>query len=173
MDALDWSLLWGEGEAVTELGELAAQISKIMGDVVSNQSEEHLSFNFTTSSPDATNSQAMVNDSSFQLISSFDDIESICGSDSGSSTSRQRNGDDGSSSLRRIAEKKRKHLDLEVRRRQRMNDNYQELYTLCKPTRKDQASILECASDRLQIHNSQIYSLLSSLTPNCSENFNI
>jgi hypothetical protein len=162
-EAENWNELLTREES--DLGELEIQLRKIMEDDVYHQPTEQPSLNFVA--PSCEENHLQMADSDFQSYCSFEDIESNCGSDSANSTPppmvKQR-GRPRSCLRRTIVEKKRRHLDLEVERRQKMNEKYQELYTLCKPSRRDKASILESANHQLQEHNFQMHLILSSLT---------
>jgi hypothetical protein len=150
--------------------DIQTQLSRILDDSAT-VTLPPLEFQFASSFVSNPNSeqQSPYDGGDLQSYGSLEDMDSSNNSVTTSSVSPvSKRG--GRTNLRRsIVEKKRRHLDLEINRRQKMNDKYQELCTLCRPVRKDKASILESATDRLKEHNSQVQFLLASLNP---ESFN-
>eukprot|EP00475_Leptophrys_vorax_P024869 TRINITY_DN344_c0_g1_i2.p1 TRINITY_DN344_c0_g1~~TRINITY_DN344_c0_g1_i2.p1 ORF type:complete len:398 (-),score=85.87 TRINITY_DN344_c0_g1_i2:817-2010(-) len=64
-----------------------------------------------------------------------------------------------------VLDKKKRHRDLEISRRQKMNQKFEELGTLCNAAKKDKGSILESAKLRLDQHQAQMESVLQILNP--------
>jgi hypothetical protein len=64
-----------------------------------------------------------------------------------------------------LLDKKKRHRELEINRRQKMNDKFEELYNICEAPKKDKGSVLECARIRLEQSNDASLQILSLLNP--------
>jgi hypothetical protein len=161
LETENWNQLLSQED--NEEHVLEAKLRKIFSEEFSHQSS-HSALNFAA--PCIEETQLQMDSGSSNRSNSLEDFDSSYGSDSATCTPPVINQCGGLFLCRSTdEERRRRHLELEVQRRKRMNEKYDELYNLCKPASKNKASILESATEQLEEHNYQIYSILSALTP--------